>query len=135
MVIARWGAVARSLHGKIDIMFGPVITTEAHLALACARTHSNNTAEMSAMIEALFFLGPHDPVARDANSCVMTPNMLPVLFWTRVRPARMYNLRLLAKATVCHASCEPSYRKSGKRMCKPCFHGALFGVQSYHSAR
>ena len=51
-------------------MFGPVITTEAHLAFSGARTHSNNTAEMSAMVEALSFLGPHGPVARDANSCV-----------------------------------------------------------------
>ena len=51
-------------------MFGPVITTEAHLAFSGARTHSNNTAEMSAMIEALPFLGPHGPVARDANLCI-----------------------------------------------------------------
>ena len=51
-------------------MFGPVINTEAHLAFAGARTHSNNTAEMSAMIEALSFLGPHGPVARDASSCI-----------------------------------------------------------------
>ena len=56
--------------GRIDIIFGPVITTEAHLAFAGARTHSNNTAEMSAMIEALFFLGPLGPAARDANSCI-----------------------------------------------------------------
>ena len=68
--LAGWGAVARSHHGRIDIMFGPVITTEAHLAFAGARTHSNNTAEMTAMIETLFFLGPHGPVARDANSCI-----------------------------------------------------------------
>ena len=34
-------------------MFGPVVTTEAHLAYAGARTHSNNTAELSSMIEAL----------------------------------------------------------------------------------
>ena len=52
-------------------MFGPVITTEAHLALAGARTHSNNTAEMSAMIEALSFIGPHGPVACDASSCIL----------------------------------------------------------------
>ena len=37
-------------------MFDPVITTEAHPALSGARTHSNNTAEMSAVIEALSFL-------------------------------------------------------------------------------
>ena len=51
-------------------MFGPVVTTEAHLAHAGARTHSNNTAEMSAIVEALSFLGPRGPVACDACSCV-----------------------------------------------------------------
>ena len=49
-------------------MFGPVITTEAHLAFSGARTHSNNTAEMTAMIEALSFLGPHGPVAGHVES-------------------------------------------------------------------
>ena len=68
--LAGWSAVARSPHGRTDIVFGPVITTEAHLTFAGARIHSNNTAEMSAMIEALSFLGPRGPVARDANSCV-----------------------------------------------------------------
>ena len=67
---AGWGAVARSLHGGIDVMFGPGITTEAHLAFGGARNHSDNTAEMSAMIEALCFLGPHGPGVRDANSCI-----------------------------------------------------------------
>ena len=38
-------------------MFGPVITTEAHLPFSGARTHSNNTDEMSVMIYALSFLG------------------------------------------------------------------------------
>ena len=32
--LAGWCAVARSLHGRIDVMFGPVITTEDHLAFA-----------------------------------------------------------------------------------------------------
>ena len=50
-------------------MFGPVVTTEAHLAFSGARTQSNNTAEMTAMIEALSFLCPHGPVARDEQSC------------------------------------------------------------------
>ena len=67
---AGWCVIARSLHGRIDIMFGPVITTDAHPAFSGARTHSNNTAEMSAMIEALSFLGPRGPVARDVESCV-----------------------------------------------------------------
>ena len=34
-------------------MLGPVVNTEAHIAFSGARTHSNNTAEMTAMIEAL----------------------------------------------------------------------------------
>ena len=42
--IAGWGAAARSPDGRLFFMFGPVITTEAHLACAGARIHSNNTA-------------------------------------------------------------------------------------------
>ena len=34
------------------------------------RSHSNNTAEMSAIVEALSFLGPRGPVGCDACSCV-----------------------------------------------------------------
>ena len=49
---------------------GPVVTTEAHLAYAGSRIHSNNTAEMSAIFEALSFLGPCGLVARDACSCI-----------------------------------------------------------------
>ena len=56
--------------GRIDVMFGPVVTTEAHPAFSGARTHSNNTAEMTAMIAALSFLGPHGLVARDEQSCI-----------------------------------------------------------------
>ena len=51
-------------------MFGLVITTKADLALSGARTHFNKTAGMSAVIEALSFLGLHGPVACDANSCI-----------------------------------------------------------------
>ena len=42
-----------------------VITNEAHLAFSGIRTHSNSTAEMSVMIEALSFLGPRGPVAHE----------------------------------------------------------------------
>ena len=69
-ILAGWGAIARSHHGRIDVMVGPVITTQAHLAFAGARTHSNNTAEMSAVVEALSFLGQPGPVAHDAKSCI-----------------------------------------------------------------
>ena len=70
VVDGDWCAIARSPNGRINIMFGPVITSEAHLAFPGARTHSNNTAEMTAMIEALSFLGPRGPVARDEQSCI-----------------------------------------------------------------
>ena len=44
-----WSAIARSRHGRIDIMFGPVITTEEHPAFSGARNHCNNSAEMTIM--------------------------------------------------------------------------------------
>ena len=70
--LAGWGVISRSPHGRIDVMFGPVVTTEAHLAFSGAKTQSNNTAEMTVMIEALSFLGPHGPVARDEQSCIFS---------------------------------------------------------------
>ena len=70
MVKHQPDGVPSSPHGRIHVMFGPVVTTEAHLAYTGAKIHSNNTAEMSAIIEALSFLGPHGPVARDVCSCV-----------------------------------------------------------------
>ena len=67
------GVISRSPHGRINVMFGP----EAHLAFSGARIHSNNTAEMTAMIEALSFLGLHGPVALDVDrALISTPNML-----------------------------------------------------------
>ena len=47
----------------------PAVTTEAHPAYAGARIHSNNTAELSSIVEALSFLGPRGLVACDAHSC------------------------------------------------------------------
>ena len=55
---AGWGVIARSSQGGIDVMFGQVKTTEAHLAFACARVYSNNTTELTAMVQTLSFLGP-----------------------------------------------------------------------------
>ena len=67
--------ISLSPHGRIDVMFGQVVTTEAHLAFTGARAQSNNTTEMTAMIEALSFLGPHGPVARDEQSCIYFDSM------------------------------------------------------------
>ena len=69
------GVISRSSCGRIDVMFGPVVTTEAQLAFSGARIHSNNTAEMTAMIDALFFLGPRGPVARDGQPCICYDSM------------------------------------------------------------
>ena len=66
--LAGCGVISRSPHGRIYVMFGPVVSTEAHLAFSGARTHSNNTAETTAMIEALSFLGPRGPVTPDEQS-------------------------------------------------------------------
>ena len=72
--LAGWGVISRSPRGRIFILFCLVITTEAHLAFSGARTHSN-TAEMTAMIEALSFLGPRVPVTHDEQSCVYYDSM------------------------------------------------------------
>ena len=98
-ILAGWGAIARSPRGRIHVMFGPVVPTEAHLAHAGTRIQSNNTAEMSAIIEALSFLGPLGPVAWDACSCLsMTPNMLLMFAWAQSMLARTYSLAFLAKS-------------------------------------
>ena len=65
-IFAGWYVISRSLRGRIFVRFGPVITN-AHLAFSGARIHSN-TAEISAMFEALSFLGPRDPVAHEEQS-------------------------------------------------------------------
>ena len=78
---AGWGIIARSPHGRIDIMFGPVITTEAHPAFSGARTHSNNT-DVARL-----------PVMR-IRVLTMTLIMLLVFAWARFRPVHMFNWHL-----------------------------------------
>ena len=86
---AGWSAVARSPHGRLYIMFGQVVTTEAHLAYARARHHSINTAELSSIIEALSFLGPMAQlpvILRRVSSTI--PDMRPSFAWTLSKHAR-----------------------------------------------
>ena len=96
VTLARWSAFTRSHQGKIFVMCGPVVTTEAHLAYAGARTHSNNTAELSSMIEALSFLGPlaRLPVTH-APAFSTIPSMRPVSAWAPSVLARTYSLGFL----------------------------------------
>ena len=56
--LAWWSVISRFLRGRIDVMYGLFVTTEAHLLFSDVRAHSNNTAELTAMIEALSYLGP-----------------------------------------------------------------------------
>ena len=67
---AGWSVIARSPNRRIDIMFGPAVTPEAHPAFTSAKVHFNNTAEMSAMMDALYFLGPRGPVAGDVEAYI-----------------------------------------------------------------
>ena len=60
---------------KLMCMFGPFVTTEAHLVFSGARKHSNNTAEMTSMIEAFSFLGPRGPVTHDEQSRIFYDSM------------------------------------------------------------
>ena len=79
--------ISRSPRGRIFVLLGPVITTEAHLAVSGARIHSNNAAEMTAMFEALSFLGPRGPVTHDEQSSIYYDSMHAAGFvWARSRP-------------------------------------------------
>ena len=74
-ILAGWGVISRSPFWRIFVLFGPVITNESRLASSGARTHSNNTAEMIAMIEALSFLGPRGLVTPDEQSRIFFDSM------------------------------------------------------------
>ena len=66
--VAGLRAIARSPHGVRYIMFGPVITAEAHVANARAKQHKNNTAELSGIIESLWFLSSIGHVPRGSQA-------------------------------------------------------------------
>ena len=92
------------LHGRIDVMFGPVVTTEAHLAFSGARSHSNNTAEMTAMTEAFSFLDPHGPVSLDEQSCIYYDSMHAAGICAGTIQARTHvQLALACQQSVIHA--------------------------------
>ena len=67
-IFAGWSVISRAPRGRIFVLFGTVITNEAHLAFSGARTYSNNTADMIAMKEALSFLGHRGLVTHDEQS-------------------------------------------------------------------
>ena len=69
---------------------GASVSTEAQLAHASTKLHSNNTAELSRITEALSFLGPMapSPAIRKLVSS-MIPSMRPAFAWVRFSHARM----------------------------------------------
>ena len=75
-------------------MFGPVVTTEAHLSFASAKIHSNNNAEMSVIVEALsFFLGTMARLPVMLTLVVsLIQSMLLVFGWAQSMLAHMYSL-------------------------------------------
>ena len=80
-----------------------VVTIEAHLAFSGARTHSNNKAEMTAMIEAFSFLFSRGPVTRDEQSRIfVTLCMLLVFVWARFKPAHMIRVQHRLRLTMQH---------------------------------
>ena len=104
--LAGWSVISRSPHGRIDVMFSPVVTTEAHLAFSGAKIHSNNTAEMTAMIEALSFLGPRGPVIRDEQSCICNDSMHAAGICLGTVQARTHvQLAITCQQALIHAQC------------------------------
>ena len=91
--LAGRSVIYRSPHGRIDVMFGLVVTTEAHPAFSGARIQSIN-AEMIAMIEALSFLGPHvqSPVM-SSRVFILILCMLLVFAWAQSRLVHMCSSR------------------------------------------
>ena len=98
------GVISRSPRGQIFVLFGPVITNEAHLAFSGARIHSNNTAEMTAMFEALSFLGPRGPVTHDEQSLFFfILSMLLAFVWARSKPEHTYSWALACQQSMIRA--------------------------------
>ena len=81
------GMFAPSHHGRSSSCIG-----------RCQYSLPTNTAEMTAMSEALSFLGPHGPFARDANSCVFVDSKHAAgVAWARFRLAHTSSWRSPAK--------------------------------------
>ena len=106
----------------MDVMFGPVVTTEAHLAFSGARTHSNNSAEMTAMVEALSFLGPRGPVAHEEQSRIYCDSLHAAGLCLGTIQARTHvqlalacqRSMILAQRKLRRTTCVRPHRQSGK---------------------
>ena len=80
-ILTGWGVISRSPHGKINVMLDSVVTKEAHLDIFCDNTHSNNTSEPTAKIEALST--PANWHCFNLQQCQETSNFLVVFLKAR----------------------------------------------------
>ena len=124
-------------------MFCPFITTEAHFAFSGARIHSNNTVDMTAMIEALSFLGPRSPVTHDEQSCICHDSLHAAGNWLGTAQARTHvQLALECQQSLVHAqrrlrfTMQQVYGHSGNLVNECADHAAAlgtFGLISNHN--
>ena len=70
--LAGWCVISRSPMGELMSCLVPSLPPRLILL---SLVHSNNTAEMTAVIEALSFLGPRGPVTRDEQPCIYYESM------------------------------------------------------------
>ena len=66
----RRDGVPSPTHARVYVTSRPVITAEAHVAYAGASQHTNNTAELSGIVESLCFLSSVGPVPRGSQACI-----------------------------------------------------------------
>ena len=125
--------------------FGPFITTEAHIAFSGARIHSNNTVDMTAMIEALSFLGPRSPVTHDEQSCICHDSLHAAGNWLGTAQARTHvQLALECQQSLVHAqrrlrfTMQHVYGHSGNLVNECADHAAALGtfglISNHHFA-
>ena len=67
---AGQGTIARSPLGCLLRDVWPVIATEAHVTFAGASQQTNNSAQLSSIIEALRFFSLLEPVPRGSHACI-----------------------------------------------------------------
>ena len=126
-------------------MFGPVITTEAHLTYAGAKLHSNNTAEFLCITEALSFFGPKGPCSSDSQVCIFYDSKHAAsICWRTIQsrvnvPLGLISQRLLLQVIIkvlnhCAAH-QQSCAEARERMCRPMLpplgHTVSFQIGTY----
>ena len=93
--LAGWSVISRSPHGRIDVMFGPVVTTEAHLAFSCAQNSLQQQPKWlpwSKHCLSLVLMVQSPMMSSRAFITILC--MLLECAWARSKPAHMCSWRL-----------------------------------------